>query len=243
MRGLPAASVLACLALAPGAGSQAVTSPPEVRQLVTFLFQPGRAAEAMRIYEDALRPIYREMAELRRFRAFREAESPDPLDLVIVSSYAGMEGMERASPDLRRPGADGRTALQWYGTLAALSQHHRDEFVEVLPSLSDVPLDTAGLIAFEYLQSVPGGSADLERAIQGERARLPRGPHAAPRWSQTSRVLVADRWTHLRTHGLSGLSDWERYVARRRGAAPEVERLVAARKVLLLRAVPSLAVR
>jgi hypothetical protein len=237
-----AASMLALLATAP-AGAQAVAAPPEVRQLVTFLFQLGRATEATTVYERSLLPIYRDMTELRRFRAFREAESPDPLDLVIVSSYAGMEGMERASPGLRRAGGDGRTALQWYGVLAAMSQQHRDEFVEMLPGLTDIPHDTSGLIAFEYLQVIPGGAAEFERAIRSERGRVARGPHAAVKWSETGRFLVADRWTHLRTHGLHGLSDWERYLERRRREAPESERLVAGRKVLLLRAVPSLAIR
>lgn len=229
--------------LARPAHGQAVTGPPEVRQMVTFLFVPGKSAEAMRIYEASLVPIYREMSDLLRLRGFREVESPEPLDLMIVSSYAGMEGMERASPDLRRPAADGRTALQWYGALSALSQQHHDQFVEMLSTLSDTPRDTEGLVAFEFLHVAPGRSLELEQAIRQERTRLGRGPQAAVQWSETGRMLIADRWTHLRIHGLRGLADWPLYLARRNQAAGALESLVVARKTLLVRGVPALAVR
>lgn len=238
-----ALATLGITLLARATSAQAVTGAPEVRQLVTFLFVPGKSAEAMRIYEASLVPIYREMSDLLRVRGFREVESPEPLDLVIASSYAGMEGMERASPDLRRPAADGRTALQWYGALSAITQQHHDQFVEMLPTLSDAPRDTDGLVAFEFLQVVPGRSADLEQAIRQERTRLTRGPQAAVSWSETGRMLIADRWTHLRIHGLGGLADWQLYLARRHQAAGALESLVVARKTLLLRAVPALAVR
>ncbi|MBK8248503.1 MAG: hypothetical protein IPK85_14010 [Gemmatimonadetes bacterium] len=233
------------LALAPirEVAAQAVTTPPEVRQLVTFLFLPGKSAEALGIYESSLAPIYRDTPELLRFRAFREVESPEPLDLVIASSYAGMEGMERAAPSLRRQGTDGRTALHWYGALSALSQHHHDQFVEMVPTLSDAAHDADGLVAFEYLQVVPGRSADLEAAMRAERARLPRGAQASVQWSETGRMLVADRWTHLRIHGMRGLADWQLYLVRRKQAAPALDPLVAARKVILVRGVPSLAIR
>ncbi|MBL8959694.1 MAG: hypothetical protein JNJ98_07575 [Gemmatimonadetes bacterium] len=239
---IASATWLALAPLAPAA-AQAVTTPPEVRQLVTFLFLPGKAADALGIYESALAPIYRDTPELLRFRAFREVESPEPLDLVIASSYAGMEGMERAAPALRRPAADGRTALHWYGALSALSQHHHDQFVEMVPTLSDTPHDAEGLIAFEYLQVVPGRSTELEAAIRAERSRLPRGPQASVQWSETGRMLVADRWTHLRIHGMRGLADWQLHLARRKQAAPALDPLVAARKVILVRGVPSLAIR
>lgn len=238
-----ALAALGIALLAPPAAAQAVTGPPEVRQLVTFLFVPGKSAEAMRIYEASLVPIYREMSDLLRVRGFREVESPEPLDLVIASSYAGMEGMERASPDLRRPAADGRTALHWYGALSALSQHHHDQFVEMVPTLSDMPRDTDGLVAFEFLQVAPGRGADLEQAIRQERTHLARGSQAAVQWSETGRMLIADRWTHLRIHGLRGLADWPLYLARRHQAAGVLESLVVSRKTLLLRGVPSLAVR
>jgi len=36
---------------------------------VTFLFQPGRSADAIAIYEQTLKPIYADVAPLKRFCA------------------------------------------------------------------------------------------------------------------------------------------------------------------------------
>ena len=76
---------------------------PEVRQIVTFQFAPGRMAEALAIYRDQLRPIYEGIPALLRFRGYSEAESPEPLDLIVVSSYRGMAGMDLAKRDFAVP--------------------------------------------------------------------------------------------------------------------------------------------
>jgi hypothetical protein len=111
---------------APLTARQETVSAPEVRQIVTFLFQPGRAADALAVYEQQLLPIYADTTPLLRFRAYREAESPEPLDLVIVSAYAGMAGMDAANAALRRPHRSGRSAFQLYGELSRMTVTHHE---------------------------------------------------------------------------------------------------------------------
>jgi len=146
----------------------------DVRQIVTFLFRPGHADSAVAIYERELVPLYREDAAMRRFRAYLEAESPEPLDLVVVSSFRGMAGMDASNTALRRLSSGGRTVFQWYGALAALSQHHHDQFVEMLPPLGDAAA-AAG--------DSSGGAAAGERRVglsATHRRRLARGVGRLP---------------------------------------------------------------
>lgn len=225
-----------CLAL----GLPVAVAAQEVRQVVTFLFQPGQGAEAQRIYAEHLRPLYESNPAMRRVRAYREVESPVPLDLVIVSSFSGMAGMEASNEHLRRAPAGGRSAFSWYGTLAGMTQHHHDQFVEILPSLSDpVTGDTAQLTVFEYYRVAPGLQGRFEMQLQDQRRRERRERLYA--WSETGRLLVSDGWDYLRLFGLSSLADWERYrAATRQGPA---DALVAARRTIIVRGLPALAVR
>ena len=85
-------AIWASAALAPVAAAQISPELPVVRQLVTFRFAPGRMAEALQIYRDQLRPIYAGISPLLRFRGYSEIESPEPLDLVVVSSYRAWPG-------------------------------------------------------------------------------------------------------------------------------------------------------
>ncbi|MBM4186324.1 MAG: hypothetical protein FJ206_03325 [Gemmatimonadetes bacterium] len=226
-----------------------VGDPPagEVRQIVTFLFQPGRAQQAQDIYRSQLVPIYRGLTDLVRFRAFREAESPEPLDLIVVSGYRGMAGMDRANELLRQPGPAGVSALALYGTLAAMTQWHHDQFAEMLPALSDPPdrqIEPGGeLVVFEYLRLVPGGEGRLLASVRAERS----SPAALPGivWSETGRMLVSDGWDVLRIFGVRSLGDWHRYLTARRSMAgfEAGDRSVAARKTIIVRGLPDLAVR
>ena len=106
---------------------------PEVRQLVTFKFLPGRSQDAVTIFKEEALPVYRAHATMLRFRAYREAESPEPLDLIVVSTYQGMEGMDRFHDAVRKSGA---SLGGLYGRIGALTQEHRDEFVEMDASLA-----------------------------------------------------------------------------------------------------------
>lgn len=214
---------------------------PEVRQLVTFLFAPGRSGDALRIYEEQLRPAYDQLPALRRFRGYREIESPEPLDLVVISSYRGMAGMDTANAALRRQ-APGALAL--YGTLAAMSQWHHDQFVEIESAWSDSARDDTPLTVFEYLRLAPGARRAFERLLVDSVRPFERA-EALTVWSEGGRMLVSDGWHVLRIHGVRSLGDWHERERRLREApfADALDGQVAARKTIILRVDPRLSVR
>ncbi len=219
----------------------------EVRQIVTFLFQPGRAADALRIYEEKIKPIYQGLDDLQRFRAYREVESPEPFDFLVVSTYLGMEGMDRANAGLRTPGPSGESAGQLYGVLGSMSQHHHDQFVEMIPALSDEAASgTAignGLTVFEYVRVTPGSHGAFEEGV-GRVRGAERRRQLYDR-SETGRMLLSDGWDYLRIYQISSLGTWQALSGARRQASDlhAPEEFVAARKALIVRAVPGLSVR
>lgn len=216
----------------------------EVRQIVTFLFQPGRAGEAMSIYEKQLKPIYTDVAPLRRFRAFREAESPEPLDLVVVSSYDGMAGMDAANEALRRPTASGQSAFVLYGTLAAMTQMHHDQFVEMLPALGNSTTDDADLTVFEYVRVTPGMQVPFTTLLFTSIRPLERAG-GLQAWSETGRMLVSDGWDFVRIYGIRSLADWQRSREQIRNSqyGQALDGMIAARKTLILRRDARMSVR
>jgi hypothetical protein len=224
--------------------AQVVARAPEVRQIVTFLFQPGRSSEATTIYEKQLRPIYSAVPALRRFRAYHEAESPEPLDLVVVSSYTGMAGMDSANAALRRPSPTGQSAFALYGLLSGMTQSHHDQFIEIMPAVSDAAADTSSLTVFEYIRVAPGMHTDFETRL---RTLIRASEHDAQLydWSETGRVLVSDGWDYIRMFGIRSLADWHRYQRYAQGSAMRdaFALTVAARKTIILRNDPRLSVR
>lgn len=240
---LPLVATMAAAMLL-SAPARAQVPAAEVRQIVTFLFQPGRGSEALTIYERQLKPIYEGVTPLRRFRAYREAESPEPLDLVVISTYDGMAGMDAANAALRRPGPGGQSAFALYGTLSAMTQTHHDQFVEMIPVLSDSVSVESPLTVFEYVRLAPGAQASWETmlwtAVRPFERRLD-----LYQWSEAGRMLVSDGWDYVRIFGIRSLGDWHRYQQQVRGAAfsQELRALVAARKTLILRGDARLSVR
>lgn len=233
-------AVAAALLVAGAAIAEAQERPAEVRQIVTFLWQPGQADAADRIYRDDLRPIYEGIPSLLRFRGYHEVESPEPLDLIVVSTYRGMAGMDSANQALRRPGPAGRPALSFYGALSALAQHHHDQFAEMIAPLSDSATTGERLVVFEYLRLAPGAGSAFERRLAREvRSRERR--EGVLLWSETGRMLVSDGWDYVRIHGIRSLGDWQRY--RDLAAARRLDPLVAARKAVLVMTAPDLGVR
>ena len=226
------------------AGGQETRAEPEVRQIVTFLFQPGRTADALSIYAERLLPIYADTQPLLRFRAYREAESPEPLDLVIVSAYAGMAGMDAANAVLGQPHRSGQSAFGLYGELSRMTATHHDQFVEMIAALGDAPGSEGGLTVFEYLRVAPG-SHDAFEELLARRVRPFERERSLYRWSETGRMLVADGWDYLRLFGVPSLAGWHAYRTALREAAlqKELAPLVAARKTLILRSDPKLSVR
>jgi hypothetical protein len=243
IRTITALLTAATLCAASLMAQQAEAPVPEVRQIVTFLFQPGRAAEASAIYEAQLKPINADVGPLLRFRAYREAESPEPLDLVVVSSYRGMAGMDAANDALRRPHPSGRSAFGLYGTLSAMTQSHHDQFVEMLPPIGNAPDDSAGITVFEYLR-VP--TADQPRFVfLLDRFRRAEQSAGLYRWSEMGRMLVSDGWDFLRIHHMRSLADWQRYRTYQRSQTTSDGplRLITARKTIILKQDGRLSVR
>lgn len=219
-------------------------SPEEVRQIVTFLFQPGRSAEALAIYERQLKPIYENLPDLRRFRAYREIESPEPLDLVVVSSYLGMAGMDAANDGLRRAPASGPGALELYGRLSGMTQHHHDQFIEMVPALSDSGVAPAPLTVFEYTRIAPGQRAAFEAQMR-QVVRPFEQQHRSYLWSEYGRVLLSDGWDVVRIFGIRNLGDWHAYqrILRAMPQADLWDATIAARKTIILRQDSRLSVR
>ena len=226
------------------AQNTAATTGGEVRQIVTFLFQPGRSVEALAIYEKQLKPIYADVAPLRRFRGYREAESPEPLDLVVVSTYESMAGMDAANEALRRPNPTGQSAFALYGVLSGMTQSHHDQFVEILPALSDSATDATDLTVFEYIRVAPGAQQKLPTLLitfirPFERER---GLYA---WSESGRMLVSDGWDFVRIYGIRSLGEWQRYRERMRNSphGNELDAMISARKTIIVKRDSRLSVR
>jgi hypothetical protein len=244
-----AAALCAPLVLASSPlAAQRTSAPPEVRQIVTFLFAPAKVDSALAVYERVLIPAYRGDSAMRRFRGYREAESPQPLDLVVVSSFEGMAGMDRSNAALRQTLAGGRPVFAWYGTLASISQHHHDQFVEMRAGLGDSAVaahDTAGgLTVFEYVRLAPASAAAWERLI-ASRVRAIERRGGVVRWSETGRLLVSDGWDYLRISRVASLGDWHAHqrALDADGTRNALDRVIAARKTIILRQVPALDVR
>ena len=233
--GLPAVAAFA----APASLAAQAARPGEVRQLVTFRFLPGRSAEATRVFAEQAVPLYERNAAMRSFRGLREVESPVPLDLVVISSFDGMAGMDASNEALRALAVSAGSSIgAIYGGIAALSQGHTDEFVSMLPELGGGDPVAERLVALVRYRAVPGAEARLEGALREvaawERAR------GVP--ASTGRFLVSDGWTHLRVLGFPSLGAYQAYVdaVRERGYLTGV---VALRREVILAPVPELAVR
>jgi hypothetical protein len=244
--------VVALLAL-PGAGlptpaaAQPLAEAREVRQLVTFRFLPGQTRAALDLYRTFLVPIYREIEPMRTVRLLAEVESPEPLDLVVVTHYADMAGMDRANRLLQQVPGDRPPIGVLYRQVADLSLGHHDQFVEVLspPAIAGTP---DGLLeVLEFLRVSAGTGAGFERQMLGivHPWELESPLRDIVVRSETARFLVADGWDYLRTYAVRDLAAWQAYAAARarQPAVAAANRVIEARKTIILREVPDLRVR
>lgn len=242
------AGIVVAVVLGATAAAPAQDPVPEVRQVVTFDLQPGALGRVINLYEQSLLPVYQDLAPLLRFRAYREAESPESLDLVLLSSYRGMAGMDAANDLLGKPQPTGVNVGLLYGQIDQMALGHHDTFVEMIDRLGDPPSDEAGtdeqLTVFEYLRVAPGGHAFFEQLLE-TRARPYEKEHRLYVWSETGRVLVGDEWDYVRFHGLRSLAMWHDYVRRMRDAdfQAALAPVILARKTVILRREPRLSVR
>ena len=223
----------------------ALQSAAEVRQIVSFRFLPGKTAEAIQIFRDEARPLYEANGPMLRFRAYREVESPEPLDLVVVSSFRGMEGMDASNRALAEDAARRGTRVgEIYGKIAASSDGHRDEFVEMDPRLSWGEVEGAGLVILIRLRLAPGRRSDYETLLR-ERVVPWEKEHRLAAGRESGRFLLADGFDFFRILGISSLGDWQRYIEslRRAPFAGEIDEWIAESRQVILAPVRELSVR
>lgn len=208
---------------------------PEVRQLVSFDFLPGKTEAAVKLLEDEAVPIYREHAEMLRFRAYREAESPEPIDLIVVSTFRGMAGMDAFHAAVRESGA---SLGELYGRMGTLIQEHRDEFVEIDPSLSWGEADDASLLVLVSVRIAAGRAREYEDVLRDR--IIPREKKTGVvLGSESGRFLVSNGWHYFHMVGLTSLGDWHRYATDVREAFD----LVVESKEIIVAPVSELSVR
>jgi hypothetical protein len=222
-----------------------VQSAAEVRQIVTFRFQGGESGAAIQIFREEALPLYEANPPMLRFRAYREVESPEPLDLVVVSSFLGLEGMDGSNRGLAEEAAKRKTRVgDIYGRISASSAGHRDELVEMDPPLSFGDVDGAPLVVLVRLRITAGRRSDYEtllreRLVPWEReTRIVKG-------SDSGRFLLSDGFDFFRILGLENLAAWQRYVEAARGApfASELDGWIAESRQVILAPVRELFVR
>ncbi len=238
MTNLPALYLILA-AMAQPAGS-------EVRQIVTFKFQPGRSADATTVFRERALPLYVDNAPMLRFRGYREAESPEPLDLMVVSSFDGMEGMDASNRALRESAAKHGTSVgAVYGEIGALSQSHRDEFVEIHDALSWGSRDGAALAVWLSLEIAPGATARFETLLRETILPWEKDLDIDLSGSESGPYLISGGWDYVRVLRVGSLGDFHAYLReiREQPWAQELDLLVTSSKQMLLVPVPELSVR
>jgi hypothetical protein len=214
-----------------------------VRQLVTFRFLPGGFDDAMAVYLEQALPLYRRDSAMRSFRGLREVESPIPLDLVVVSSFANMGAMDESNAALRRLATEAGSSIgAIYGAISEVSEHHDDQFVEMRRELSTGDPAAHRLVALVWYRTLPGEQDNFERHLADDVVAWERRNGIA---SETGRFLVSDGWTHLRFLGFDSLGDYQEYWNGLDdvGGHGYIESLTAVRREVILAPVPELSVR
>jgi hypothetical protein len=196
----PLAAILPLLHAVPASAQLPVEG--EVRQIVSFTVSPGAAGEVVDLYRDRALPLYRDDDARLNVRVFREVESPRPLDLVVVSGFEGMDGMDRSNDALRAQGI-----ASVYGEIAARTTGHTDEFVEMLPRLGGGDPAAAPLTVFVRYRLVPGSAEAFETAL----IRLSARERDLEIPAVTGRFLISDGWNYLRILGFDSLGAYQAY--------------------------------
>ena len=238
-----ARTVVALLLLAPAERTRAQEAVHgELRQLVTFRFLPGESEAAWSVFRDHALPLYRQNEAMRSVRAFREVESPVPMDLVVVSSFRGMAGMDASNQALRRLASETGTSMEdVHGRIAALSADHHDQFVTMLPAFSHGDPSARPLVALVWYRLMPGEARRFERALEEELVPWERASSIP---AATGRFLVSDGWDYLRWIGFDSLADYQAYwEAVGSVGHGYIDGITAKRREVIVAPVPELAVR
>ena len=235
-------SVAVLLQVLSGEVSAQEGGPPEVRQLVTLKFQPGKSGEAIAVFRDQALALYALNDPILSFRGFRGVESPESLDLIVVSAFQGMAGMDQSDASLAAEAArSGASVGEIYGKIGALSVSHHDQFVEMVAPLMNGDPTEKRLVALVSVQLLPGEGASFERLLAD--AVLP-WEQAAGVPSATGRVLVSDGWHYLCFIGFDSLGDFHEYWTRASESGHGViDQLTVRRKEIIMAPVPGLSVR
>lgn len=209
----------------------------EVRQIVTLSFVPGRSGEAVEVFRDLAVPIYEGDPALLSFRGFREIESSIPLDLIVVSAFRGMGGMDRHNAALGEAGIGA-----FYAGILPLVASHTDQFVEMRPELGAGDPSSAARTALVWYRLLPGEGEVFEEALK--EVVVP-WEEASGTPSATGRFLLSDGWHYLRFLGFESLGDYQDYwtAMRRLPGHPRIAEVTAERRQVIVAPVPELAVR
>lgn len=208
----------------------------EVRQLVTFRWAE-RVPFGMRPAMDTLIDLYRQTPAVLRMRGFRESESPEPFDLILMTSYRGLDGFELARKQIAgQRTREGRTMLSAYERLDQASDWHRDEFIEMLEDLEHRGTSEPQVFIFEWVRLVPASYRAYELMLQTSVVPWERDLTSL-HLTETARVIVGNGWDYVRILGFPSLSEYHDYVTRWRDRA-EADQLalhIANRKVIVVR--------
>ncbi|MDH3269769.1 MAG: hypothetical protein OEN56_00460 [Gemmatimonadota bacterium] len=209
---------------------------------MTFRLLPGRSAEVSEIFREQALPLYERNEAMLSFRGFREVESPVALDLIVVSAFRGMAGMDDSNEALRSLAAERGTSIGGvYGSIAAASSGHDDQFVEMLAHLSHGDASDRPLVALVWYRLLPGEGGRFERTL-GDRIVPWERETGTP--SATGRFLVSDGWHYLRFLGFASLADYHAYW---KGVDAEghdyLDGITAVRREVIVAPVPELSVR
>ena len=236
----------ACLFLVGFLADNAFSQVPvesEVRQIVTFSFLPGKFGDALTIYRDQAVQLYKSNPAMLSVRGFREVESPIPLDLIVVSAFKSMAGMDESNSTLRTIATDAGTSIgAIYGGIASFSSGHTDQFVEMLPALGAGDPSSRRLTAFIWYDILPGQSESFEEILESttvpweKKSGIP---------SATGRFLVSDGWNYLRLVGFDSLGDYQEYWSLLNEVAghSQIAGLTVRRREVIVASVSSLSVR
>jgi hypothetical protein len=125
-----------------------------------------------------------------------------------------------------------------------MAQHHHDQFIEMVPALSDSGFTPAPLTVFEYIRIAPGQRAAFESQMR-QVVRPFEQQHRPYLWAEYGRVLLSDGWDVVRIFGIRNLGDWHAYqrVLRAMPQADQWDATIAARKTIILRQDSRLSVR
>ena len=212
-------------------------------QLVTFSFLPGKTGEALALYRDLAIPLYEKNEAMLSFRGFREIESPIPLDLIVVTGFKGLAGMDEANNNLRTLAKENGTSIGIiYGGISAVSSGHTDQFVEMIPSLGTGDSSSKRLTAFIWYQILPGQNENFENALERIVQPWENGNGIS---SATGRFLISDGWHYLRFLAFDTLENYQNYWAQLKNVAGsiEIDQLTVRRREVIVASIPELSIR